>query len=566
MMDDAPQAVTDPALLAKLNGPEGGAPDIPQEPDPDAPQPVTDPAVLARLNESPLAPPTEPEHESAQTKVEAMGQMARAAAQNSGADIVAGWSGLQQMVTNAIGITSKPAADVVRDQQAALSYTPTKKVPEAVQKTAEFIGTNVENMKRYMGDWALEETNSPMIATMAYMIPDAVMTITGARAPGEAAEAATRGAAKVAEEATLVKNLDMTTKTAVGAGFRLPPSLAGGPIGRGIEWLTGAGKLHKEMSSQNADAVHRLAKLDMGMSQTDDLDKVSFATARFKAAEPYRQAEQLPRIKADQDFFNDVATSGQKFQAVERDFPDAVPAEIHKERGAYLQQEFEPKSALQLMSNLREDSALMLRSQNVMDRHVGAVKRDIAVALESQLERHAIANGRPDWAAQFSAARKKLAKIHLYDDATDYTTGHVSAKKVSAGGKLMDRRKGNYLDGQAKIIADSADAFPQVFQDVKGHTSPLSTFDYWVLVGTVLHGAATGETMGTGAAVVGGATMARAGARRVMASKPYQKMFSKQHVPKQGMLGQATGALGDTPVAEGLGAISGAELGGEGQE
>lgn len=484
---------------------------------------------------------------------------ARAGVTGAGATVAGGLMGGATLATNAMGLTDTDPVSMIRHWQ-SMAYQPEtpvgKKIAGAVGGAAD---ATVGALGRWLGGRTFEQTGSPMEATVAELMPDMISTITGAEAPAMVKQAAMQGAIKLAQKAVFNKTKNEAFRTAQRANFKVSPTEYGGVIGRTVAGIGGKAEVERMISVGNEQRIVDLAKLDMGIPEGAPLDRASFAAAKFREGQVYQQARALGRITVDQGFTADLTKAGAKFEQVAQDFPETDLArladDINKEKGRFLVESWDAGSAIDQMSFLREQASDLLRSDSAVERKLGFVKRDIAAAFEDRLWRHAKDTGQPQLAAQFQEARKKLAKIHVYEDSTNLDTGRISARSIVAQREARGGTVDPFSD-ELKLIADSAGAFPKSFQqmDTKGRYGPISVFEWMALAGGATSAMVGHSMVGLG---VMGAAGAREGARALSAHQPFGM---RPESGEPGLANQLAQGLG-SPAGQATGALTGAESG-----
>lgn len=475
-------------------------------------------------------------------------------------DIMGGLSGTGTVIGNALGITHADPVSNIRWWQEKAYQPRTEVGKEITGAIAKVSDKTVGALSRYEGEGLYRATGDPLMATLAELMPDAVLTISGAKAPTFIKDAAARGAAQLAKDAVFNTTKDTAARAARQAHLMVSPTEHGGVIGRTIAGASGKAESERMISAKNQERVAELAKLNMGIPETAPLDRGSFMAARAAASQPYSEARSLGRMQFDQQFGQDVMRAGSKFEQVASDFPESdlasLDTAIKQEKGTYFVEGWDANSAVDQMTFLREQASDLLRSEKASERKLGMVKRDIAAAFEDRLWRHANEVGKPDLASQFQQARKKLAQIHVYQDSTNFDTGHISARQIVAQRKMVAGNVDPFSD-ELKLIADSAGAFPKSFQDLdaKGRYGPISVFERYALIGGVIEAAqgnyATAAIIGSYAA----GAVGRAG----VASRAGQRLM-RRGSSTAGPIRRAA-MKADQPALQSAGAIAGAESG-----
>lgn len=249
------------------------------------------------------------------------------------------------------------------------------------------------------------------------------------------------------------------------AGYKVAPSEAGhAPIGQALQSASGKARLEREIRSDNQGVTNRLAKLALDLHPDHPpLDTQVMNEVRDEAGRAYEALRQLPgRVRTDQPLLEEIANAGADYSKLDRSFPREPgmgPEEIdrsviEREKGRWLQPEFGPGEAVDAMRSLREEAARLFRTGKSQDWALGMVKRQIAEAFAARLERYAQEANQPGLLDTLRAARERIAKSHVIEDALNETTGDVDALHIArayhAGAPLTD---------ELELIARSGQAF-----------------------------------------------------------------------------------------------------------
>jgi len=301
------------------------------------------------------------------------------------------------------------------------------------------------------------------------------------------------------------------------AGYQLPPSYIGGKLAKSVQTAAGGPKLEKTMSAANEAVTDRLAQTELGLHPGhpgNELAEESFEALRREAYEPYEAVRQFGTVPTDQEFLHDLATAGDRFAHRPRSFKGARYPEIDAEKAPYQVSEFSASEALDEIRTLRQLSRQNLRNYSPAANALGYTQREIANALEHQIERAAKRLGSPDLLDRLRAARIQLSKIGAIEDSMG-AGGHVVAEDLR---RMMD--KGIPLTGNLKLIAETAKNFPSAVQQItkKGETGVWSAVDY--LLG--------GTGLVSGAPQVAVLSLARPVSRWALGTKPVQKAMIRR--------------------------------------
>lgn len=470
----ADQPVSDPALLAQLNG--GGSD-----------QPVSDPAVLGQLNggggggapQQPEAPHPLGPWASAAVRPMAEGVAALPMlAMDTG---VAARNILGDAGRKALGWTATPDYEMPSQMfQESLDQWTTK--PEGIGKAAEFVSSALAGgfiNPTGIGVKALDEVPAQM------------------------------GRQAVVREAHQV-------------GYNLPPSETGHAVGSMLESMAGKPKLEREVSAKNSEVTNRLVKTALGLHPDHPPLSPDVLTAiRSEASKPYDALAQTGEVKADKEFLDDVAGAGATFSKVDRAFPNEpgiAPKEgsgvdasqIEQLKGKYFQPRFTAQEAIDAMRQLRSDASMNLKVYDPNRNALGMVQRQISDAFEARLGRHAETTGNKGLVDQLRKARVRIAQTYAVEDAMNKATGNVSALSLA---RLF--QNGAPLTGELQTIARAGLAFPKAMKDVDklGKEGEFSVVDFLVAAGAYLHNPSLAV-----------AVVARPGIRKALQTKMAQRM------------------------------------------
>lgn len=432
------------------------------------------------------------------------------------AAVPAGLAGLGAEAANLFGANIDDA-DVVRRVQDYLTYHPTTEAGRAVSDVVN------EPMEKYgeatqeLGGRVTDITGSPTLGmgvkTAADFVPGVVLGEVGGRV-GRAAGRRIEGM-RARNSQNAVRN--QTMDAAQRAGYVLPPSEAGGPVGQAIESGAGKPKIERMASEKNQETTDRLTRLSLGLDPDAPLSMENVQRVRDNAGRIYERLAETGDIPWDQQYIDSLANVGERFAKIDRAFPDepgVAPLEtdrskIERLKGKYFQQRFTAREAIDAIRELRADATNSFAKRDPV---MGSVQREIANVLEERLGRHAAEVGRPELAQQFQDARRLIARTIAVEDALNTATGHVSAPRL---GQMLDG--GVPLDGELALIANTHNAFRRSLQHIEkqgkeGHFTPIEVL---VAAGAYGHNPALAAT-----------AMARPLARAALTSRAGSRMMS----------------------------------------
>lgn len=267
--------------------------------------------------------------------------------------------------------------------------------------------------------------------------------------------------AREAQSATLqAQNAvrDANIAAAKEAGYTFTPGSIS-PTGKNILSERVAGKTHLEQlaSVKNQAVTDKLARQAANLPENAPLTSGAMQNIRKEEyVKGYEPIKKIGNIVSDNDYLNDLVNIEGKYVGPNRSFPGAVPPEVEKLISNYTVNKFDSADAVNASRRLREESnAAFSKGEN----EIAHAKRDLANALESQIERALVSSGNPNAQAmlqQFKQSRQRMAVSHAIEDAIKEGTGSVDAKKLAAS-----LQRGDYMSGELKTIAEFANAFPR---------------------------------------------------------------------------------------------------------
>jgi len=334
---------------------------------------------------------------------------------------------------------------------------------------------------------------------------------------------------------------DAQVAMARDAGYKLTPRTAGGKVGAVAEGLSNSAKLERTLSSKNQQVTNRLARQELGIGGDGPIAPQMLDGLRNKYNAVYKAIAGTGEIQADQQFAKDMFSIGNRTAQLARDFPDSVSPAIEKLRNSYLSPKFDAESAVQAVRQLRADASKYLKTFDDPEKvALGMASRQIADALDSQLQRHVEQIGKEGLAQSYRNARTQLAKIHTVDDALNAESGNINALAL---GKALDH--GAPLSGKLLTIAQMARRFPKVVQATE--KLPNAGFEF---VDPALGAGGAGAAALVGANPIVGASvmLARPGMRQALASDAYQNLLGQSGRDNRNLL-LRSGAVGAASTA-----------------
>jgi hypothetical protein len=340
---------------------------------------------------------------------------------------------------------------------------------------------------------------------------------TGTLRPQTAA-AATKVAAAVAKEKLAQPELE-GIRAAYDAGYKLSPKAAkAGVAARVAETAAGAPRLAQELSAHNAENTARLARADVGLPEDVPATPEATAAIRKEAGQDYAAVKDVGKFELDSQYGKDLdAIIGPRLKAAE-DFPELADNPIIKKIEGLRKEEVSTSSAIEVVKDLRNEADKAFRAG---DKKLGVDYRAASSAVDNAMDRAlgkmANAGGDPelvDAVDKYRAARVRIAKTYLLDDAMDGKPGEVNARVY---GRALD--KGVPLTGEALQIAQFAKQFgDEGLAQKKGRSGATGPTFHDIVLGALIHAPS---------ALAGGAAIfARPAARALLGSEFAQKRMA----------------------------------------
>lgn len=306
-------------------------------------------------------------------------------------------------------------------------------------------------------------------------------------------------------------------RAAKEAGYTIPPVQAKPTImNRLLEGWAGKINTAQGASIKNVAKTNEKAVADLGLPKGTILSNDILSGLRSQAGDVYKQASNLPPLKADVVYRNKLASISGKTSALTAEFPGLMDKGVNDLVNTFNKGEISAPAAIEAIKKLRADSSVGYRSTDPAVRAKAVAQKDIASALEDLMGRN-VKQNMPDFNKDFSAARQLIAKTYTAEKALNDATGNVSTRKLSA-----ELTKGKPLSGGMKQAAQFGQAFPMAAQDIRSSMPGISPLD---VAQAGIQTAASGHP-GWLATVLG-----RPMARSMILSAPYQKLMTTPNLP-----------------------------------
>lgn len=427
-----------------------------------------------------------------------------------GANIIGGlinpksWSDAAATVTG--GVASIPG---VKEGLVALGEK-----PEAVEQAKVPFQQFVEAKKEQYGSiprlkHTLATTPEAPVIDLASTLLPVKPALAGKVSPGNIYAQALRKGGETIEESTapalaakkaVNETRDATIKQSLEAGYTIPRSAYNPSMTTSaLESIGGKEAIGQESAKRSQIKTDELARKYLGLPENTAFSEALIDDLLKTKAAPYKEAAALPSVRTE-------STAGGLVKAGQTRSGDVIVKEI--------------KDARDLSrANWRSFNSGLGKPNEAL---AAAQEADAQVAkLESELEDLAQRNNKPDLLSELRKSRQELAKIHTIEKAMNPATGEINAANIK-----QQYNKNVPLTGEAKIIADFANAFPK--ESRLGSSVPSPDVSKLNAAATALAGAGAGSVYGLpGGLMSAGATYAAPFvARNLALSKMLQKLPS----------------------------------------
>jgi hypothetical protein len=462
---------------------------------------------------------------------------------------------LYHLATDEPGTKVSGANEAVQSIADATTYQPRTAPGRAFSSVADTLGSLIPNASNRAGQYVTEKTGSTALGAATALAPQAALSLAGARAGEPAVRAGLENVARSGEQAATAKAAELAPKNASieqarSIGLKLPPSQAGGGVGKIMEGIGGKTANEMDMSRANAAVINRTVAKDIGLSANDSLTEAKLEELKQRAYKPYEAIKKAGKVTADDEYRTALEQVKERTAQASEDFPEDTNELIEKEIGKFNRPSADAGSWLEKVKSLRERASKNMKATDAEKFELGIAQKKIATSIEDLLDRQ-IGTENPGLISEFRGARQRLAKIYSVQDAVS-PNGNVSAAVLS---RQLDR--GVPLSGGLKTVAELYQQFPKVMRHVEGlgGHSPFSALDYLV-AGVAGLTELAGGNFGR-AATVAGALAARPTARAIIRSGPYQRAAIKPRIPRPSMTSRVARQLAGPDDPNTLAGLSG---------
>jgi hypothetical protein len=272
-----------------------------------------------------------------------------------------------------------------------------------------------------------------------------------------------------ADEAVRNAPIDKTLQDAIDVGLVVPLSAAKPTrFNNLLDSIGGKALTSQEFSNKNAGIIDALARKSVGLGENVPLTGDAMRSVRQAAFDRgYKPLQEIGDVPVDTAYASALDKIAAKYTGPAKSFPGAIDSEVPALAESFKVANFDAGEGLQAIQFLRDKASEAFRKG---DASVGKASKEIANALEDQLERRLESAGQNGAVLlkQFRDARKLMAKAHTVEDAIVEGGGSINAKKL---GSIAQSKPGRLSDELA-VIGNFANNFPSAVKPAQQIQGP----------------------------------------------------------------------------------------------
>jgi hypothetical protein len=436
---------------------------------------------------------------------------------------VAGLSGLGAAIAKAFGITDADPAEIIHKVQGALTYEPRSQIGKNAASGVAYPFQKLAQGADFVGGKAAEITGSPAVGAavntgIQMAVPFAVSKMAGGIKNSNFVQSRlAKTEAAALEKTQQAANTNRIIGEAKEAGYTLPPTQVNPSMtNKAAEGLSGAPQVAVRAINKNQPVTNALVRKDIGLPDDIPATRQALADIRAEAGKAYEAVKDVGTITNDAQYFQDLSnitksydTAATSYKGVANPIADVVTS--------LKETTVQAPAAIEMVKILRNKADTAYRTG---DAALGKAYRQSAQAIDDSLNRYLAKDAEffndPAMAgvvAKYQAARERIAKTYTAEKSLNEATANFDARVY---GKELD--KGRPLTGDAKKVAEFANAFPRVAR--LPERAAANTLGYGDLLAGGAKAIASGS-VGKGAMSLG----VRPGVRALVTSDLYQKMM-----------------------------------------
>lgn len=277
-----------------------------------------------------------------------------------------------------------------------------------------------------------------------------------------------RDTAQVATEQTKAAKLaapeNQGIVEAIQNGYKVTPKAGGGgKVSRSAQSAAGSARLEQSLSEHNAENTARLARQDIGVADDVPLTHELTKDVRKEAGQDYAAVQDVGQIALDGQLQSDLGRISSDFKEGGKDFTLLGKNPIIDIIDTLQDDTGKPVNTGSIISQVRDLRAKADSAYGKSEAQLGNAYRAAGQALDNAMERSLTKQaevsgdtGLADAVAKYQAARVRIAKTYMLDDAM---RGATKPGEVNAAAYRQALDKGVRLDGSGLAIAKFAKQF-----------------------------------------------------------------------------------------------------------
>jgi len=311
---------------------------------------------------------------------------------------------------------------------------------------------------------------------------------------------------------------DLAIKQGMAAGMKVTPGQAdAGPISRTAEFLAGSPTMKKMAQFANIGQADAIVRAELRLPPETPLTEGVLSNLRADifdtAYKPLQNFGNFTAFKAFRNKLDDIAD-----RYTSANFKTEADNEVRKVIDTYKKNPFwDSETIIRDLALVRGQADEAFRQGSTLS---GKMRKEVADAIEANIEANLSKNGPSRILADFRAGREQMAKTYDVGDIID--EGSVNLQKLAEKG-----RKREPLTGNLKMLSDFARAAPgNIGKPSMERPPPLNMPD-------VLWGLGASNLLTPAYA---GVALGRAGTRYGMLTSPYQRALISPRISQTAKL------------------------------
>lgn len=248
----------------------------------------------------------------------------------------------------------------------------------------------------------------------------------------------------------------LALQKAMREGYVAPPSTVNpSTTNKVLESIAGKVATEQDASLRNQTITDALMKRSVGLDDAVQMSEDVLPGIRGEAGKAYQALRSAGSMAADAQYGKALDAITAKYQGAAKAFPELARDDVVTAVESVRKSSFDADSAIDAISILRDKSSTAYAQGN---KALGKAYREISGALEGAIERNLAGRGgdAAKMLGEFRQARQLIAKTYTAEKALNQSAGSFNASKLAT-----ELAKGKPISGEAKKVAEFAQAFPK---------------------------------------------------------------------------------------------------------